>query len=326
MAGSMPGRASRCKGGPREPDCYARAMNPPPLWQASVPVFLRYLERLRRWLDLAQAHAPGPAADRLLGARLADDMNPFATQVVIAANFALRACHPLAGLPVPSPGEPGAGFDGLRALVDRVSALVRELPQERFEGAESRMLESRAGDAPVRLPATEFLQLYALPNFFFHLTVAYAILRSRGVPIGKADFDGLHAYPPLGSDGAGAAEERRGEELREIERSRLHALVDGDMPLARRLHAPQFQLVTPAGRAFTRDEYLGKIERGELRYLRWEPGAIDVRLQADSAVLRYQATLAFEPDSPFRCWHIDTYERIDGRWQVVWSQATAIKA
>lgn len=170
-------------------------MNPPLLWQASVPVFLRYLERLRGWLDLAQAHAPGPQAESLLGARLADDMNPFATQVVIAANFALRACHPLAGLPIPPAHEPGPGFDGLRARVERVSAMLRELPPAAFDDAVSRTLESRAGDALVRLPATEFLQLYALPNFFFHLTTAYAILRSRGVPIGKADFDGWHAYP-----------------------------------------------------------------------------------------------------------------------------------
>jgi hypothetical protein len=298
-------------------------MNPPLLWQASVPVFLRYLERLRGWLDLAQAHAPPGDAERLLGARLSADMNPFETQVVIAANFALRACHPLAGLPVPSAGAPGPGFDGLRAVVDRVSAMLRELPPAAFDGAGQRTLESQAGDALVRLPAAEFLQLYALPNFFFHLTIAYAILRSRGVPIGKADFDGLHAYPPGG--GGGPADERRTEELREVERSRLRALVDGDMPLARRLHAPHFQLVTPAGRAFTRDEYLGKIERGDLRYLRWEPGPIEVRLHADSAVLRYQATLAFDADAPFRCWHIDAYERIDDRWQVVWSQATAIK-
>jgi len=170
-------------------------MNPPLLWTASVPVFLRYLERLRGWLDLAQGHATGPEAQRLLGARLSDDMNPFETQVVIAANFALRACHPLAGLPIPSAGEPGPGFDGLRGLIDRVVTMLHELPPALFEDADRRTLESRAGEALVRLPAAEFLQLYALPNFFFHLTTAYAILRSRGVPIGKADFDGFHGYP-----------------------------------------------------------------------------------------------------------------------------------
>jgi hypothetical protein len=180
-------------------------MNPPQLWTASVPVFLRYLERLRGWLDLAQGHATGSDAQRLLGARLNDDMNPFETQVVIAANFALRACHPLAGRPIPSVGEPGPGFDGLRAMIDRVASLLRDLPPALFEDAGQRTLESRAGDALVRLPAAEFLQLYALPNFFFHLTTAYAILRSQGVPIGKADFDGFHVYPrPAPSDALAA--------------------------------------------------------------------------------------------------------------------------
>jgi hypothetical protein len=120
------------------------------------------------------------------------------------------------------------------------------------------------------------------------------------------------------------------QHLRATERARLAALVGRDMALARALHAPDFQLVTPGGRAFTGDEYLGRIERGELRYLRWEPGEIAVRVQGDAAVLRYTATLQLDsvdgPGDPFQCWHIDTYERCaDGAWQVVWSQATAIR-
>ena len=104
------------------------------------------------------------------------------------------------------------------------------------------------------------------------------------------------------------------------------------MELAWQLHAPDFQLVTPGGRAFTREQYLGKIEKGILRYLRWEPGVIDVRVRegADTALLRYQATLELDSGdgtgTPFQCWHIDSYELNGGQWQVVWSQATAIKA
>lgn len=169
--------------------------------EACVPVFLRYLERLRALLDAAEAHASarGWPASQLLEARLADDMNPFATQVVITANFALRACFPLAGQAIP-PDEPvGAGFDGLRARIDRVCELLDSLPAELFDGAEARVLQSRAGEALVSLPASEFLLQYAFPNFFFHLSMAYAILRSRGVVIGKADFDGFHAYPMTAS-------------------------------------------------------------------------------------------------------------------------------
>ena len=129
---------------------------------------------------------------------------------------------------------------------------------------------------------------------------------------------------------AGAAlSAARAEQLRDLERSRLRALVECDMPLAWQLHAPDFQLVTPGGRAFTREQYLGKIERGILRYLRWEPGPMQVRLRSDMALVRYQATLEIDAGgghgTPFQCWHIDAYELNGTAWQVVWSQATAVK-
>ena len=119
------------------------------------------------------------------------------------------------------------------------------------------------------------------------------------------------------------------EQLRDIERGRLRALVDGDTALARTLHAADFQLVTPIGSLLSREEYLGAIAAGHMRYLSWEPGEIAVRVHGDAAVLRYQAQLEIHfagqavPRSRF--WHIDNYERRNGRWQAVWSQATAIR-
>ncbi len=153
------------------------------LHEASVPVFAHYLARLRAMLDRAeaQARATGRPAQGLLDARLAPDMLPLADQVAIAANFALRACFPLAGRALPDYGEFAPGFDGLRARIDRAQALI---------GA---------------LPGAAFLLRYALPNFFFHLTTAYALMRQGGVPLGKADFDGLHDDP-------GAAAGTRGTE------------------------------------------------------------------------------------------------------------------
>src|SRR5829696_7428501 len=91
-----------------------------------------------------------------------------------------------------------------------------------------------------------------------------------------------------------AAHASREDHLRHIERSRLQALVERNLDLAKQLHAPEFQLVTPRGRPLTREEYLGKINSGVLRYLRWEPGPIMVRMHEASAVLRYQATLELE--------------------------------
>ena len=122
---------------------------------------------------------------------------------------------------------------------------------------------------------------------------------------------------------------RSAEDFRALERSRLQALVDRDMPLARRLHAPDFQLVTPRGVSYSRDEYLAEVESGGLRYLKWEPKAIDVRLFSEVVLLRYQAHLEMGFGGPqaaaFDCWHTDSYELRDGAWQVVWSQATAIR-
>ncbi|MFT3850653.1 MAG: DUF1993 domain-containing protein [Propionivibrio sp.] len=168
----------------------------PGLYEASAPVFLRYLDRLAAWVDIADAHARAHdvAPGELLNARLAPDMLPFEAQVRIAANFALRAAFPLAGRDIPPYGEFDASFDGLRQCIARVVKLVGSLEPAHFAGSESRILESRAGNALVSLRAPEFLYQYALPNFFFHLTTAYAILRSRGVAIGKEDFDGFHSY------------------------------------------------------------------------------------------------------------------------------------
>lgn len=117
------------------------------------------------------------------------------------------------------------------------------------------------------------------------------------------------------------------EQVRDSERARLRALVSGDLNAARKLHADNFQLITPSGRALSREGYLGEIASGRLKYLVWEPAHIDVHLYGDAAVIRYQADLeviATDRHVPLsRHWHMDSYERRDGQWQVVWSQATA---
>jgi hypothetical protein len=166
------------------------------LYEASIPVFLRYLDRLAGLVDAAESHVRSHRieAEELLTARLAPDMLPFETQVRIAANFALRASFPLVGRDIPPYGEFEVSFAGLRECIARSVDLVSSLEPALFEGSESLTLESRAGNAVVSLPAPEFLFQYAMPNFFFHVTAAYSILRSRGVAIGKADFDGFHSY------------------------------------------------------------------------------------------------------------------------------------
>lgn len=117
--------------------------------------------------------------------------------------------------------------------------------------------------------------------------------------------------------------------LRETERARLRALVSADVAMARQFHAPDFQLITPIGVSLSRDEYLGAIATGRIKYLAWEPADIAVRLYEGSAIIRYRAQLdvVFDghnvPRSDY--WHTDAYEYRDNRWMVVWSQATAIR-
>jgi hypothetical protein len=118
------------------------------------------------------------------------------------------------------------------------------------------------------------------------------------------------------------------EHIRDIERTRLRALVSAEMTAAEPLHAPDFQLITPIGAALSKAEYLGAVAGGHIKYLQWEPGDIAVRLYATSAMIRYRARLEVvfggHRVAPDDYWHTDGYEVRDLQWMVVWSQATAI--
>jgi hypothetical protein len=119
------------------------------------------------------------------------------------------------------------------------------------------------------------------------------------------------------------------DQLRATERERLRSLVNGDVETARRLHADDFQLVNPSGATLSKDQYLEQIASGELDYVLWEPGPMEVRRYGDAAVLRYQAqaqaVFAGQKTPLRRFWHTDVYERRNGRWQAVWSQATLVQ-
>ena len=129
--------------------------------------------------------------------------------------------------------------------------------------------------------------------------------------------------------------------LPDLERTRLRALVAADIETAEPLHAEDYQLITPNGSDLTKDDYLGAIRSGELRYRVFE-AASDITVLGDRdgdgngagdgdgdgdravAVLRYQARISFDDRPGLLCWHTDCYRRRGGRWQVVWSQATRI--
>ena len=149
-------------------------------------IFCRSLAQLSAILDKTGT------APQLLAARLHPDMLPFAQQVRAAVSFSLRGCCPLAGLDV-------ADFSAAASLQERIAQTMRylkDIPPERFDGPLGRLCRDRAGFADIALPAGEYLNLYILPNFYFHFSMAYAIARSQGAAIGKGDFDGYHAYAP----------------------------------------------------------------------------------------------------------------------------------
>ena len=118
------------------------------------------------------------------------------------------------------------------------------------------------------------------------------------------------------------------DEIRNIERERLRALVSADIDVARQLHSDEFQLINPLGGVLSKEEYLGAVAAGDINYLVWGPESIEVRLYGEVALIRYRSQLEIEvqgqlvPRRPY--WHTDAYEKRAGRWLVVWSQATAI--
>ena len=118
-------------------------------------------------------------------------------------------------------------------------------------------------------------------------------------------------------------------EIESIERGRVRALVDGKMEVARPLHADEYELVTPFGAVLSKEQYLGAIAAGGIRYVAWEmESPIKVRTYEEVAMIRYQAAIEIVVDGQAvpraRFWHTDVYEKRDGRWQAVWSQATPI--
>ena len=166
------------------------------MYQASVPVFKRYLGNLAAILDKAEQHANAHKIEHeaLLQARLYPDMFPLLLQVQIAADFAKRTCAPLAGVAIPHYPNRERTFAELRTRIASTLAFIDTLTAEQFIGSETREIVDQAGRKPIHLNGHDFLCHFALPNFYFHVMTVFAILRHNGVEIGKADFDGLHLY------------------------------------------------------------------------------------------------------------------------------------
>ncbi len=161
----------------------------PALYTASVPVFDHYLGQLARLVDRSAGR------EQMLAARLAPDMFTAAQQVATAAGFALRIACPLAGAEPPSEAPLVLDRIGLGRRLAATRQSLAALDPAAFAGAETRAIRHRAGFAELTQNGSDFLHLFGMPNFLFHASMAFAVLRQQGLEIGKADFDGLHDYP-----------------------------------------------------------------------------------------------------------------------------------
>lgn len=162
------------------------------LHQASAPVFVHTLGALSKILDKAAAHAKAKNIDPavLLQARLAPDMFPLVRQVQSASDAAKGCMARLAGVPVPAMPDTETTFDELRERIGRTVEFVTGVPADAVVGAEDRPVVLKLRSGELNFTAQHYLLHFALPNFFFHVTTAYDILRHNGVELGKRDFLG----------------------------------------------------------------------------------------------------------------------------------------
>ena len=166
-----------------------------PLYTASIPVFKQMLGGLSQVLTKAEAHAMAKNIDpnALLQARLFPDMFPLLRQVQVATDFAKSVSARLAGVEVPKLEENEQSFADLQARIATVLAFMEGLEPAKFDGAATREIVSQAGTPKEkRFSGESYIFNYGLPQFFFHTTTAYAILRHNGVEVGKKDYIGSY--------------------------------------------------------------------------------------------------------------------------------------
>jgi hypothetical protein len=161
------------------------------MYQASVPVFVRQLTALSKILDKAieQSAAGTLNAGTLLAARLAPDMFALPRQIQIATDGAKGAAR-LGHIEIPAFADEEVTFDDLKQRIAKTIAFLQTITPEQIDGSEERVINLKAGPRELTFSGQDFLLGFVLPNFFFHVTVAYSLLRQGGVTIGKLDYLG----------------------------------------------------------------------------------------------------------------------------------------
>ena len=162
------------------------------MYRASVPVFIRGLDVLVSLINKAEAHAKekGIAETDVTAARLFDDMLPFTGQIQRASDTSKLSAVRLSGVEAPSFDDTETTFAELRERLTNTLLYLKSIDETTLEGSETRevTLKQRAGE--LTFSGSDYLFLFALPNFYFHIVTAYDILRHLGVPVGKLDYLG----------------------------------------------------------------------------------------------------------------------------------------
>lgn len=154
-------------------------------------LFVNYLSILKGIVEkIENATNSNP---QILFTRLTEDMLPLYTQVEIAASFSLRSCCPIANTEVVSFTSENKTFEGLKTQLEQTLNHIKALDTQAHDL--DTLIDDMAGPVSVQLPAGEFLDKFAFPNFYFHISMVYAIARANKIPLSKGDFDGIHQYP-----------------------------------------------------------------------------------------------------------------------------------
>lgn len=160
------------------------------IYEVSVPVFAQKMQALAAIIEKAEAYASARkfGADLLLAQRLFPDMLPFRAQVQLVSDHAKGASARLAGLEVPRFEDNETTTAELKARLAKTIDFVRGIDQAKFDGAEDRPISLKVAGQDRSFTGRQYLLTFALPNFYFHVTTAYDILRHTGVELGKGDF------------------------------------------------------------------------------------------------------------------------------------------
>jgi hypothetical protein len=162
------------------------------IYELSIPVLTRGLSNLSSILDKAAAHAAAKKFDpaALAQARLFPDMFPLTRQVQITCDTAKGAAARLAGIDIPKHEDTETTLDELKQRIAKTLDFVKSVKAEQMKGAESKTIELKFPNRTITFTGLSYLVDFVLPNFFFHESIAYALLRSSGVEVGKMDFLG----------------------------------------------------------------------------------------------------------------------------------------